>query len=160
MSDLKTLYEADFLAWTKNQAEALRAAARHGSNQQLDWENLAEEIEDLGISQRSALGSQIRRVIQHFLKLEFSPAKEPRRGWFESASDAKGEIEHLLELNPSLRHELDTTIRAETRRGAKLAARDLDRYGELDPMVLAKLRARTYSVDEVIEDWFPPEPGV
>jgi len=37
---------------SKQQAEALRAAARGGSNQQLDWENLAEEIESLGKSQR------------------------------------------------------------------------------------------------------------
>jgi len=59
MTGLKTLYDEDFVAWSKQQAEALRAAARGGSNQQLDWENLAEEIGSLGKSQRSALGSQI-----------------------------------------------------------------------------------------------------
>jgi len=48
MSDVKTLYKEDFVAWSKEQAEALRSAARDGSNQKLDWENLAEEIEKLG----------------------------------------------------------------------------------------------------------------
>jgi len=48
MAGLKTLYDEDFAAWSKQQAEALRAAARGGSKQQLDWENLAEEIERLG----------------------------------------------------------------------------------------------------------------
>jgi hypothetical protein len=100
MGDAKTLYDQDFVAWSKQQAEALRAAARVGSNLDLDWGNLAEEVESLGISQRSALSSQIRRMIRHFLKLEFSPAAEPRRGWFEAANDAKAEIEHLLEMSP------------------------------------------------------------
>lgn len=89
MADSRTLYDADFVAWSKQQAEALRAAARGGSNQLLDLANLAEEIEGLGISQKSALGSQIRRIIQRLLKLEYSGSTEPRRGWIESINDAR-----------------------------------------------------------------------
>ena len=48
MTELKSLYDTDFLAWSKQQAEALRAAMRNG----LDLGNLAEEIEDLGKSVR------------------------------------------------------------------------------------------------------------
>ena len=67
----KTLYDEDFVAWSKQQAEALRAAARGGSNQQLDWENLAEEIEDLGKSLRSATAAaKSVRIIQHLVKLD------------------------------------------------------------------------------------------
>src|SRR5271156_2041100 len=79
MPDLKTLYEADTVAWSEHQAAALRAAARTGSNQLLDWENLAEEIESLGKSVRIGLQSQIARIIQHEVKLEHSPALDPRR---------------------------------------------------------------------------------
>ena len=68
MAELRSLYDQDFVAWSKQQAEALRTAARIGSNQGLDWENLAEEIEDLGISQRRELKSQIRRVIEPLIK--------------------------------------------------------------------------------------------
>jgi hypothetical protein len=158
MSDAKTLYEEDFFLWSKSQADALRAAARSGTNQRLDWENLAEEIESLGISQRHAVSSQARRMIRHFLKLEFSPAEEPRRGWFESANDAKAEIESLIEMSPSLRSELPAIIAAETRRGSKLAINDLEQYGELSPATLARIRARTYTVEQVLGDWFPPDP--
>jgi hypothetical protein len=42
-------------------------AARGGSNHQLDWENLTEEIESLGKSQRSALGGHIMRIIRHLV---------------------------------------------------------------------------------------------
>jgi len=52
MTELKSLYDTDFLAWSEQQAEALRAAMRNDSNQRLDLGNLTEEIEDLGKSVR------------------------------------------------------------------------------------------------------------
>ncbi|MBV9018118.1 MAG: DUF29 family protein, partial [Alphaproteobacteria bacterium] len=42
MNDVRTLYDEDFVAWTEQQAEALRSAGRGRTNQPLDWENLAE----------------------------------------------------------------------------------------------------------------------
>jgi hypothetical protein len=113
MSDVKSLHDEDFVAWSKDQAEAPRAEARRGSDQRLDWENLAEEIEDLGVSQKSALHSQLRGIIQHLLKLENSPAKEPRRGWRDSINDARVELDYLLETSPSLRTGLDASITKE-----------------------------------------------
>src|SRR5579872_4803878 len=130
MSDVKTLYKEDFVAWSKEQAEALRSAARDRSNQKLDWENLAEEIESLGISQKAALHSQIRRIVRQLAKLEFSPAPEPRPGWVESIDDARAEIEDLLGISPSLRNELDAAMGSATPRAIKLATRDLDGRGE------------------------------
>ena len=132
MAELRSLYDQDFVAWSKQQAEALRAAARSGSNQSLDWENLAEEIEDLGKSARRELQSQIRRIVRHLLKLEHSPAKEPRRGWEESIVDARAEIEDLLEASPSLRTGLDRDVERQTQRGIDLALRDLGRQHEID----------------------------
>ena len=99
---MTSIYDLDFVGWTEQQAEALRTAARGGSNQVVDWRNLAEEIEGLGISQRSALGSQIRRIIRLLLKLDYSRASEPRRGWGDSIADARIEMEDLLERSPVL----------------------------------------------------------
>ena len=73
------LHDQDFLLWTEEQATALRRAA--GSNLPLDCENLAEELESLGASQRAELNSQVRRVLRHLFKLEASPAVDPRAGW-------------------------------------------------------------------------------
>lgn len=42
-----TLYETDFYAWTKRQAELLRAE----EFEQIDWDNLIEEIDSLGAEQ-------------------------------------------------------------------------------------------------------------
>ena len=90
MTELKSLYDTDFHAWSQQQAEALRAATRDGSNQRLDLGNLAEEIEDLGKSVRRELQSQIRRIVRHLVKLEHSPAVEPRREWAEIDSRREG----------------------------------------------------------------------
>jgi len=158
MPEAKTLYDIDFLAWSKEQAEALRSAAREGSNRKLDWENLAEEIESLGISQKTALRSQMRRIVRHLLKLEFSPAVEPRRGWFESILDARSEIGDLLETSPSLIPESSAAIALALRQGSQKAIFDLETHGELGPTTLARIRAKTYTVEEILGDWFPPAP--
>ena len=53
---MSTLYEADFYAWTQRQAELLRAE----EFSDVDWNNLIEEIETLGRSERKEIKS--RRV--------------------------------------------------------------------------------------------------
>jgi predicted YcjX-like family ATPase len=68
MAKLTNLYDEDFVRWTEEQAAALRQAKR--SNLPLDWENLAEEIESLGRSDRRELRLQITRILRHLLKLE------------------------------------------------------------------------------------------
>jgi Domain of unknown function DUF29 len=127
MTELKSLYDTDFHPWSQQQAEALRAAMRDGSNQRLDLGNLAEEIEDLGKSVRRQLQSQIRRIVCHLLKLEHSPAREPRREWAESIVDARAKIEDLLEASPSLKTGLARDVERQTQRGIDLAVRDLGR---------------------------------
>ena len=164
MTDLKTLYEEDTVAWSENQAAALRAAARGGSNQALDWENLAEEIEDLGKSIKRGICAQLRHIIEHLIKLEYSPAAKPRQGWRESIGAARAAIEALLEENPSLNAQVDVFIRSEIGRGAKLAIASLEGRGELDDAFRRALRTSPhheifhYTPDQILSDWFPPEP--
>ena len=158
MAGLKSLYDEDFAAWSKQQAAALRAAARTGANQPLDWENLAEEIEALGKSERSALRSQIMRIIQHLTKLERSSSVEPRSGWKRSIRLARVQIQKGLEESPSLRRELGRMVREEMRRGIELAIGDLEEHEEIDEVGAAVLRRASYSSEQVLGDWFPEEP--
>src|SRR5580698_253375 len=69
-------YDDDFYAWTQHQATVLREMPT--ADNRFDREHVAEEIEDLGNSVRSAMRSQVRRILEHFLKLQYSPAREPR----------------------------------------------------------------------------------
>jgi len=158
MPDIKTLYDEDFLAWSQQQVETLREIARAGSNQVLDCENLAEEIEGLGISQQSALGSQIKRIILHLLKLQHSPAVNPRHGWENSIIDARDRIEDLIKRSPSLLSDVPDEIDEQLPRAARMAIRELGKRAELDPALTAQIRATTYTPDQILGDWFPPEP--
>jgi Domain of unknown function DUF29 len=164
MTDLKTLYEEDTVAWAENQAAALRAAAQGGSNQALDWENLAEEIDDLGKSIKRSVQSHIRNIIEHLIKLEHSPAHLPRESWRESIQNARTEVDVLLEESPSLKPQVEDIISRETPRGAKLAIGKLERRGELSSPLAEVLKAKSYlevfpyTPDQILGDWFPPEP--
>ena len=119
-SSAARLYEEDFVRWTEEQSRALREAALSPTNTPLDWENLAEEIESLGRSQRHALRRRIAVILEHLLKLEHSPAGDPRRGWIDTIARERLEIEVLLEDSPSLRGEVARMVSEETRRAVRL----------------------------------------
>src|SRR3954466_8733449 len=80
-------YDDDYYAWTQYQAGVLRTMRR--ADNRLDRERVAEEIEDLGKSERDAVRSPIRRIIEHLLKLEYSPAADPRFDWIASIVEAR-----------------------------------------------------------------------
>jgi hypothetical protein len=98
-------YNLDFYAWSQRQGALLRrlAAGERVNDADLDWRNIAEEIETLGRSERAALRSHILNVIEHLMKLHASPASQPRAGWQETIDHARLEIEELLNANPSAR---------------------------------------------------------
>ena len=153
MSDL---YETDVMEWSEHQAALLRRlAAGERVNDQVDWPNVIEEIETVGRSERTALGSQVNRVILHLMKLEASPATDPRRGWLDTIDEARAAIDRILEDSPSLRRELPGIVQAELRRVRKLVQAALDRYGETPRVPLDSLG---YAADQVIGDWLPPDP--
>jgi hypothetical protein len=156
MSDL---YDRDFVEWTADQAAALRRASTAGANLPLDWENLAEEIESLGKSQRRELGSQIRRVLRHLLKLEASPAADPRAGWRATIRAARADIEDVLADSPSLRRGVADLIEKQTPIAAELAAADLARHGEGADAVESRVQAGGFTAEQVLGDWFPGAPS-
>jgi hypothetical protein len=153
MAKLSALYDEDFVLWTEEQAAALRRAK--GSNLPLDWENLAEEIESLGKSDRRELRSQITRILRHLLKLEASPAAEPRVGWRATIREARSEIEGVLEDSPSLRRETEALIKKQMRAAAELAADDLGEHGEPADAIWARLKNEVFTAEQVLGDWFP-----
>lgn len=157
MTKISELYDRDFFLWTQEQAAALRAVGE--SNLPLDWENLAEEIESLGTSQRAELNSQVRRILRHLFKLEASPAADPRAGWRTTVRDARIEIEDLLEGSPSLRREIDAIVKRQSTSAAKLAAHDLEDHGETAEAVWARLEKGGFTAEQALGDWFPETAG-
>ncbi len=63
----KEPYEKDFVIWTEEQASALKAR----QFTRLDYDNLIDEIEDMGKSEKRSLESYLQRLIEHLLKLQY-----------------------------------------------------------------------------------------
>jgi hypothetical protein len=164
MSDAGSLYEEDFFLWSKQQAKKLRSAAQTASNQQLDWENLAEEIESLGRFDKRELASRITTIIEHLVKLGHSPTDEPRHGWHQTIRRERRDVERILEDSPSLRREVALLIADETKHAVDDAIIDLSRREELSQALQQALKSRSYldlfsfTPEQILGDWFPPEP--
>jgi hypothetical protein len=126
----ESLYERDFFLWTIEQAEALRKAAREGSNLPLDWENLAEEIESLGKSDRRGVESRISQIIIHLWKLACSPAREPRVQWRHEIENQRRELEFILKDSPSLRARINEFVAKEFKQAERQVKLSLTDHGE------------------------------
>jgi hypothetical protein len=143
------LYSADFAAWTREQAALLRGMRFA----ELDLEHLAEEVEDLGHSERDAVRSQVRRIAEHLLKLEHSPAGEPRDGWKDTLTDARSILED--KLSPSLRSDLETMLPRLYAQVLPKARRALRRFGEHEA-ARSLPPACPYTLDEICRaEWLP-----
>jgi hypothetical protein len=93
-----TTYESDLYAWTVKQGDALRRRAEN----EVDWDNVAEEIESLGRSQKKEIRSRLDVLLTHLLKWAFQPDQRCN-SWRASIRDARREIELTLDDNPSLK---------------------------------------------------------
>ena len=91
-------YDDDLYQWTIEQADALRRRAVN----ELDYDNLAEEIESVGRSERREIRSRLEILLIHLLKWRYQPEKQSN-SWRASISQARHRIEAVLADNPSLR---------------------------------------------------------
>ena len=64
-----SLYDRDFYAWANEQAALLRA----GKLMEADIQNIAEEIESMGRSEKRELVSRLTVLLLHLLKWQFQP---------------------------------------------------------------------------------------
>ena len=117
------LYEDDFYLWVERQADLLR----NGRLEDLDVAHLIEEVADLGANLRNAVISRTREIILHLLKLQHSPAAEPRRGWREGIGQQRDDLE--LELTPSLSRHVTAELESIFQKARRRAVDDLAQDG-------------------------------
>lgn len=98
-------YSKDFYAWALHNAELIR----RGKLSEVDLENIAEEIESMGKSERRELINRLAILIAHLLKWHFQPE---RRGnsWKYTIKTQRFEVTELLNDSPSLKYELDKQL--------------------------------------------------
>ena len=104
MSDLKKLHDRDFNLWIENQVVAIK----NKNLNDMDWENLLEEIEDMGASQKRALRSYYYKLAEHILKLRdwHSERKRNSAKWRVEITNFRRAINDILQDSPSLKNYL------------------------------------------------------
>jgi len=128
------------------------AAGERVNDADLDWPNIAEEIETVGRSERAAVAGHVATIVEHLIKLQASPAKERRAGWLMTIDRSRIEIERLLEDSPSLHREIPAIITRETARARRSARKAMELHGEQPRVDIGSL---DFADDRVLGDWFP-----
>jgi hypothetical protein len=138
-------YDTDFLTWTERQAELLRrrAAGELVNEAEIDWQNIAEEIESVGGNTRRELRNRLARLLQHLLKWHYQPDRRSR-SWRSTIRTQRQEIDDLLADNPSLRGKLPELFLVAYQR-ARAAA--LDETGLLDLP-----QAAPFTIEQALND--------
>jgi hypothetical protein len=142
------LYQSDFYAWAEEQAARLRARRFDG----LDLENLIEEVEGLADTKLSAVLNSARIVMQHLLKLEHSPAVDPRNSWRASVREHRRRVQ--TDLTPRIGQILMDQLPRFYAMAREDAAAAMTDHGE---NVAADALPTTcpYTLDQITGDWWP-----
>ena len=93
-----SLYERDFCLWVEEQARLLR----EGRLEQLDVVNLIDEIEDLSITRKHAVTSNLVAVLKHLLTHQYQPRRRSR-SWLASIAEHRRRLRSELATSPGLR---------------------------------------------------------
>jgi hypothetical protein len=99
------LYDRDALAWSEHQASLLRRVARGERVNEVDWEHVIEEIEDVGLSELHAVESYLELVLVHLLKSAAWPDSDSLNHW--RAELVSFQSNASRRFAPSMRQRLD-----------------------------------------------------
>jgi transposase len=99
------LYDTDVVVWAETQAALLRRLARGERVNDIDWENVVEEIESVGISEIRAVESLWFQAMLHLIKLHLMPDDLAARHWgHETTAFLAQAADRYL---PSMRRNID-----------------------------------------------------
>ena len=106
----------------------------------------------MGGALKRSVRSRIGTIVEHLLKLEHSPAQDPRGGWYDTIITQRRDLAD--ELTPSIRREIESEFPGLYNRARTDAATSLRLHGE--PSAANALPADcAYSLDQIIGDWWP-----
>lgn len=146
-SQTSKLYEADFYAWTQEQAKLLR----DGNWNCLDISNLVEEIESLGKQEQQELVNRLGVLLGHLLKWEFQ-AENRSRSWFATIREQRRRVHRLLKKSPSLKPYLPEALMEAYEDGLDLAVRETSLSYKVFPAECS------YNLEQILDaDFLPGE---
>jgi len=139
-------YDRDFYAWANEQAALLRA----GEVSRADVENIAEELERLGRTEKREFVGRLTALLSLLLKARFQPRKRSP-SWKTEIASARGQLLEHLEDNPSLKDKLAEAIAAAFRNARRAA---VDEAGPEDGAFPA---ACPWTFERMVDEKFWPD---
>ncbi len=146
-----SLYDADYQLWLDQTVAQLKA--RNFSD--LDLENLVEEIESLGRSEKQAIASYLMRLCEHLLKIKYwdSERKMCLRSWKREVINFRLQIQEGLETSPNLKSFLQDSFAKQYKNGRKLFLNASDLNASLVP------QEPEFTLEQALdEEWLPWQP--
>lgn len=145
---MTTLYETDVYLWVKRQVELLRAE----DFEHVDWNNLIEEIDSVGIEQLHAIQSHTRQLLAHLLKWQYQPEKrQTGASWQSTIIEQRASIQDRLATNRSLAARYDVIARTVYPKAVRLAAAETGLHVRIFPAECP------WSADQILDEEFWPE---
>lgn len=141
-----SLYDLDFYHWTQTMAAALR----QGRWQELDPDNLAEEIESLGRSDKRALKHRLEVLLMHLLKWQYQPENRSN-SWRATIVEQRLRILDLLDDSPRLKPYLEAEFANGYTNACKLAVAETDLDATAFPVQCP------FTLKTVLTDGFLPD---
>lgn len=143
-----TPYEVDYAQWCVEQGALLR----EGRLADVDRENLAEEIESLGRSDKREIASRLGILLLHLLKWQYQ-AEKRKSGWLLTIREQRHRIAGLVSESPSLKSYPGQELLREYRFARVKSA---DETGLPEAAFLAEC---PYRIEEILDgDFFPGKP--
>lgn len=139
-------YQNDFYSWTQQQAALLKAKQFN----QLDFDNLIEEIESMGISEKRELISRLTILLGHLLKWKLQPEKRSN-SWQATIAVQRIDLKEHLSDNPSLKHQLDERFQDSYRKGILLAVKETELHPSKFPI------ESPFTLEQIFDENYFPE---
>jgi len=100
-----SLYDADFYGWTQTQADLIRSGNIAG----LDLDNILEEIETMGRSEKRGLKNRLAVLLTHLLKWQYQPGFQGK-SWKLTIQEQRIQVRDIIQDSPSLRSGVAQTM--------------------------------------------------
>ncbi|MBE9228731.1 DUF29 domain-containing protein [Phormidium sp. LEGE 05292] len=142
---ITSLYEQDFYLWLQTNINLLK----QGKFTEIDLENLLEELESMGRSDKNALKSNLRVFLMRLLKYKYQPEKQTN-SWLYTIIEHRIRLEDAFKTSPSLYRFFEEIFSESYQNARKLAAGETGLSIEIFPP------ESPFTVEEVLNADFLP----
>jgi hypothetical protein len=148
MSTTNPRYDEDVYGWAIHTAELLRSKKMD----EVDFDNIIEEMEALGRSEKYELINRLKILISHLLKLQYQSTMTFKfHGWKCTIREQRKQAKNVLRDNPSLKSKLDEVLEDAYDVAISMAERETGLKEGTFP------KECPYSFEEIMSDEFYPE---